>query len=316
MMTTAWAEGAAIAVAITTAGKSAWINSVPLDAEALLGKVVLISFWTYSCINSLRPLPYIRAWAAKYKQAGLVVLGVHTPEFSFEKERGNVAAAVRNLQLEYPIVMDSDYRIWNAFGNDAWPAFYLIDAQGRVRYRYFGEGDYVEIECDLQMLLGENAARAISPNIVTVAGEGVQKAPDFKHEQSPETYIGSNRAERMVTDLSALTLNHWQLGGAWDVGPENAVLEAPFGKIRFRFHSRDLNLVLGLAKDSAPVRYRVTLDGFAPGADCGVDCAAGAGEVREPRLYQLIRQSGAVTDRTFEIEFLDPGVRALGFTVG
>jgi thiol-disulfide isomerase/thioredoxin len=309
-------KGAGILGAIATARSSAWLNSEPLNAAALHGKVVLINFWTYSCINSLRPLPYVRAWADKYKHAGLVVLGVHTPEFSFETERGNVAAAVRDLQLEYPIVMDSDYRIWNAFDNDAWPAFYLIDTAERIRYRYFGEGDYVEIERDLQRLLGESGADAISPDIVAVAGEGVQKAPDFEHEQSPETYVGSNRAERRISDVSAPALNEWQLDGAWNVEPESAVLEAPLGKIRFRFHSRDLNLVLGLAKDRAPARYRVTLDGSAPGADCGVDCPNGTGEVRESRLYQLIRQGGAVKDRTFEIEFLEPGVRAFVFTFG
>jgi thiol-disulfide isomerase/thioredoxin len=312
----AWAKGAGIAGAIAATNANAWLNSAPLSAEAFHGKVVLVYFWTYSCINSLRPLPYVRAWADTYKHAGLVVLGVHTPEFSFEKERENVAIALRDQKVDYPIVMDSDYGIWNAFDNEAWPAFYLIDAAGRIRHRFYGEGEYAEIEHDLQKLLEEDGAGKIRHDVVAVTGEGVQKAPDFGQERSPETYVGANRAEHFVSDGSALALNEWSLHGAWNVGPESAVLEVPHGTIRFRFHSRDLNVVLGLTRDGAPVRYRVTLGGSAPGADCGVDCAAGTGEVREPRLYQLIRQSGAIKDRTFEIEFLDPGVRAYVFTFG
>jgi thiol-disulfide isomerase/thioredoxin len=312
-----WLKTAAIAIAIAASGNNAWLNSAPLNADALHGKVVLVNFWTYSCINSLRPLPYVRSWAEKYKSAGLVVVGVHTPEFAFEKDRANVATAVRDLKLQHPIVMDSDSRIWQAFRNDAWPAFYLIDGSGRIRNRYAGEGDYAKIERDLQKLLRENGARDVSPSVVNVSGAGIEAPANFTDEESPETYVGSEKAERIATNGSALAVNQWRLSGPWSVGPESALLAEPRGKIAFRFHSRDLHLVLGSADGGAPVRYRVTLDGAAPGPDCGGDCGAdGIGEVREPRLYQLIRQKGIVRDRTFEVEFLDPGVRAYVFTFG
>ena len=300
-----------------TAENNAWFNSVPLSSEALRGKVVLVNFWTYSCINSLRALPYVKSWAEIYKAAGLVVIGVHTPEFSFEKDRANVHWAVRNFKLTYPIVMDSDYGIWNAFGNEYWPAFYLIDGKGRIRYQYFGEGEYAESERDIQKLLKENGAGGFSQTVVSVSGEGVEAAPSDWNAQSPETYIGHSRAERVISPAAKPALNQWWLSGSWNVGSENAVLQAAPGKIVFRFHSRDLHMVLGLAKHGKPVRFRVTLDGAAPGGDCGADCAPdGTAEVREHRLYQLIRQKGNIADRTFEIQFLDPGVQAYVFTFG
>jgi thiol-disulfide isomerase/thioredoxin len=316
-MNAMWIKSAAIAMALAASGNGPWHNSEPLTFDALHGKVVLVNFWTYSCINSLRPLPHVKAMADTYKSAGLIVIGVHTPEFRFEHDRANVATAVHDLHLSYPIVMDNDHRIWEAFGNSAWPAFYLIDATGRIRHRYVGEGNDAEIERDAQRLLRESGAKRVDRSLANVSGTGVMAAPNFAEMRSPETYIGSDKAERIATADATLTRNKWRLSGRWNVGPESALLEAPNGTISFRFHSRDLNLVLGSANGTAPVRYRVTLDGVAPGPNCGVDCGTrGVGEVRKPRLYQLIRQRGPVDDRTFQIEFLDPGVRAYVFTFG
>jgi thiol-disulfide isomerase/thioredoxin len=311
------------------AASGAWVNSPAVSNDSLRGKVVLVNFWTYSCINSLRALPYVEGWAEKYKADGLVVIGVHTPEFSFEKDRANVETAVRELKLSYPVVMDSDYGIWNAFNNEYWPAFYLIDGTGRIRHRYFGEGQYGETERDLQNLLKENGDAGVARSILAPAAAGIEAAPSAFTAQSPETYIGYNRAERFVSpamrwDVPATYtaptqpgLNQWGLSGSWNVGPERGVLQTAPGRIVFRFHSRDLHLVMGPAKDGKPVRFRVLLDGNAPGADSGVDTAPdGTGVVREPRLHQLIRQRGPVVDRTFEIEFLDPGVQAYVFTFG
>jgi thiol-disulfide isomerase/thioredoxin len=310
-------------------GATGWLNSAPLTRESLRGKVVLVNFWTYTCINSLRPLPYVKAWADKYRGAGLIVIGAHTPEFSFERERANVEQAVRDLKVLYPVAIDSDYRIWSAFGNQYWPALYFIDAKGRIRHRQFGEGEYVEAERVLQELLNERRPDAAEGSTVRVAGEGVEAAPGTMM-QSPETYVGSRRAERFVSTLrrpkgpapgyeipDRLGRNDWGLVGSWSLGGESARLEAPGGRIVFRFHSRDLHLVLAPGPDGRPVRFKVTLDGAAPGDACGSDCAPdGRGEVREPRLYQLIRQGPRVDDRTFEIELLDPGVQAFVFTFG
>jgi thiol-disulfide isomerase/thioredoxin len=315
-MTSIWFKGAAIALALTASPNTAWLNTAPLTPEAMRGKVVLVNFWTYSCINSLRTLPYLRAWSEKYKKDGLIVLGVHTPEFAFEKVRENVQTAVDEMKVRYPIVMDSDYRIWNAFGNDAWPGFYLVDGNGRIRKSYFGEGDYDKIERDIQALLRENGVHDVSSGAVQPGGAGIEAPPDFADAQSPETYVGSERAENGVK-TERLRLNQWHMSGPWNVGAESALLERSNGKIAFRFHSRDLHLVLGSGNASKPIRFRVSLDGVPPGADCGGDCASdGTGTVRQPRLYQLIRQSGAIRDRTFEIEFLDPGVRVYVFTFG
>ena len=310
-------------------GAIKWLNSTPLDRKSLRGKVVLVDFWTYTCINSLRPLPYVKHWAAKYKIAGLVVIGVHTPEFSFEKEPGNVANALRDLQITYPVAIDSDHRIWDAFQNEYWPAQYIIDGQGEVRYHHFGEGDYAKMERVIQELLKQNGATNFDTSLVTVTAHGIESPPGDDVE-SPETYLGYARAGhfaspgRMAEDSpkayelpSSFSLNHWGLEGLWEVGGESAVLQAASGKIVFRFHSRDLHLVLSPPKNGQPIRFKVTLDGAAPGDNCGSDCRPdGAGEVREPRLYQLIRQKGNIQDCTFEIEFFDPGVQALDFTFG
>jgi thiol-disulfide isomerase/thioredoxin len=310
-------------------GAIGWLNSAPLNRKSLRGKIVLVDFWTYTCINSLRPLPYVKSWAAKYKDAGLLVIGVHTPEFSFEHEPANVENAVRELKVSYPVAIDSNYRIWQAFNNEYWPAQYLIDGKGRIRYHHFGEGDYGEIERVIQELLKENGATGLDENTVSVSADGVE-APPSADVQSPETYVGYRQAEHFaslerVTQDARRTysppanpsLNRWGLSGTWSVGGESAVLQDAPGKIVFRFHARDLNLVLAPTKDGKPVRFRVKLDGIAPGDNCGSDSSPdGSGEVREPRLYQLIRQKSQIEDRTFEIEFLDPGVQALDFTFG
>ena len=310
-------------------GAISWLNSAPLTREALRGKVVLVEFWTYTCINSLRPLPYVKAWAAKYKDAGLVVIGVHTPEFSVEKERGNVENAVRDLKVGYPVALDSDYRIWRAFDNQYWPALYFIDAKGRIRHHYFGEGQYAEAERVIQDLLKESGAADLAPSSVRVSGEGVEAAPSAV-VRSPETYVGYQRSERFTSPerfaKDALRtyraperplVNQWGLVGSWVVGAESVALEGAGGQIVFRFHSRDLHLVLAPAKDGRPVRFKVRLDGAAPGDAHGSDSAPdGSGVVREARLYQLIRQGPHVEPRTFEIEFEDPGLRAFVFTFG
>jgi len=301
-----------------------------LSSNSLRGKVVVIDFWTYSCINCLRALPYVEGWAAKYKDAGLVVIGVHTPEFAFEKERANVEKAVRDLKITYPVAIDSDYRIWRAFNNEYWPAHYFIDGKGRIRHHHFGEGEYDESERVIQQLLKENGATSLSPGVIDVTGSGAEAAADNKNVGSPETYIGYKRAENFAsteqlardsrktyTPQPRLSLNQWALGGAWNVGAESAVLQSVPGKIVFRFHARDLHLVLGPAKNGKPIRFIVKLDGTPPGEDHGADTdAGGAGAVQGNRLYQLIRQKGAVEDRTFEIDFLDPGVEAFAFTFG
>jgi thiol-disulfide isomerase/thioredoxin len=311
-------------------GATGWLNSVPLSRKSLRGKVVLVNFWTYTCINSLRPMPYVRSWAAKYNDAGFVVIGVHTPEFSFEHEPANVENAVGSLNISFPVAIDSKYGIWQAFNNEAWPAQYLVDAKGRIRYHHFGEGDYGDIERVIQELLKENGATGLAPGTTSVSGVGIEAPPDWADERSPETYIGYRQAQNFASpervhkdSIQAFSapakpsLNHWGFSGSWNVNAEGAVLQAVPGKVVFRFHGRDLNLVLAPAKDGNPIRFRVTLDGASLGENHGVDTAPdGSGEIREPRLYQLIRQQGPIVDRTFEIEFLDPGVQALDFTFG
>ena len=311
-------------------GAVAWLNSPPLTRDQLRGKVVVMDFWTYSCINCLRALPYVEGWAAKYKDAGLVVIGVHTPEFAFEKERANVEQAVRDLKITYPVAIDSNYKIWQAFHNEYWPAHYFIDGQGRIRYHHFGEGEYDESERVIQQLLKDNGAKSLADGTINVSATGAEAAPDLADTRSPETYVGYKRAEHFAsaqlfaqdtrmayTPLPRLTLNQWALGGSWKVGPESAVLETAPGKIIYRFHARDLHLVLGPTKTGKPIRFKVTLDGTAPGGDHGSDTdPSGAGTVQGHRLYQLIRQKGPVEDRTLEIEFQDPGVQAFAFTFG
>jgi thiol-disulfide isomerase/thioredoxin len=310
-------------------GAIAWLNSVPLNRKSLRGKVVLVDVWTYSCINSLRQLPYMKSWAAKYKDAGLVVIGVHAPEFGFEKERANVENAVRDLKLTYPVAIDSNHAIWQAFNNEYWPADYFIDGKGRIRYHHFGEGEYVETERVIQQLLQENGATGLNLSPVSLSADGVEAAPSGD-VQSPETYVGYGRTERFASPERLAqdsrktysapprpSLNQWGLSGSWNVSAESAALQAAPGKIAFRFHARDLHMVLGPTKNGKPVRFRVRLDGSAPNDDRGLDSAPdGTGEVRDPRLYQLIRQKGRVKDRTFEIEFLDSGIQAFSFTFG
>jgi thiol-disulfide isomerase/thioredoxin len=310
-------------------GAVEWLNSPPLTAAALKGKVVLVDFWTYSCINCLRTLPYVEAWARKYKDRGLVVIGVHAPEFAFEKNIDNVRRAVADLKVDYPVAIDNNYAIWRAFGNEYWPAHYFIDANGRIRHHHFGEGDYDESERVIQQLLAEAGKQAGGDDLVSVEGSGAEAASDDADMQSPETYVGYDRADNFVSPggaaqdsrhnyaLASLRLNEWALKGDWTVGGENAVLDGKDGVIAYKFHARDLHLVLGPASGSKPVRFRVTLDGAMPGESHGVDIdTAGNGVVTGERLYQLVRQKGVVKDHTFEIEFLDSGVQAYAFTFG
>jgi cytochrome c biogenesis protein CcdA/thiol-disulfide isomerase/thioredoxin len=312
-------------------GATAWLNSAPLSVESLRGKVVVVDFWTYSCINCLRALPYVSGWYEKYKDHGLVVLGVHAPEFAFEKDSGNVRRAVAELHIAYPVALDNNYAIWQGFNNQYWPAHYFIDSQGRIRAHHFGEGNYDESEQTLRRLLVEAGNVDLPPaGIDSGAAKGVQAAPDEVHDQSPETYVGYQRAENfasaggLVQDRpklyavpDSLALNHWALAGSWSVDPEKGVLDDAPGKIVFRFFARDLHLVVGPGSSGTPVRYRVLLDGAAPAVNHGADIDAdGRGVIREQRLYQLIRQSGDVREHVFSIEFLDGGAEAYSFTFG
>ena len=307
-----------------------WLNTAPLRAEELRGKAMLVNFWTYSCINSLRALPYVRAWADKYRDQGLVVVGVHTPEFEFEKDITNIRQATSAYDVRYPVATDSEFAIWRAFGNEAWPAFYFIGPDGAVRHRVLGEGEYDKSERLIQKLLSEAAGSPVVGDVTAVRGQGAQAEPDEADLRSPETYVGYAKATGFASPggivqstsnryraARALPLNHWSLAGVWSVGGEFATLDEASGGIAFRFHARDLHLVMGASSPGQPVRFRVKLDGRAPGDSHGVDTDAnGAGTVTEPRLYQLVRQTRPMMDRTFEIEFLDPGVRAYVFTFG
>ncbi|PVZ58309.1 cytochrome C biogenesis protein [Pseudomonas sp. B1(2018)] len=310
-------------------GAVQWLNSPPLDAQALKGKVVLVDFWTYSCINCLRSLPYVKAWAEKYRDQGLVVIGVHAPEFAFERDVNNVTKAMKDLGIHYPVAIDNEFKIWRAFNNEYWPAHYFADAQGRIRYHHFGEGEYAESERVIQQLLRE-AGGKVSDGLIEAKADGVQMAPDSSEVQSPETYVGYQRAEHFVPPTALvpdkvatynppaqLALNDWSLSGQWHVGSERATASATDSRIVYRFHARDLHLVLGPGADGKPVRFKVLIDGKTPGDDHGMDVAPdGSGTVTEQRLYQLVRQSGGVQDRTFSIEFLDPGASAYAFTFG
>jgi thiol-disulfide isomerase/thioredoxin len=311
-------------------GATGWINSKPLTAKELKGKVVLVDFWTYSCINCLRSLPYIEAWSQKYKDDGLVVIGVHTPEFDFEKQLPNVQKAVQKFGVTYPIALDSDRAVWDAFHNEYWPAHYFLDAKGKVRFEHFGEGNYEQSERWIQQLLQERNAKPMPATTVDVHAEGIEAAADMRDVHSPETYIGYARAEHFAspggirqdvektyTAPAQPAPNQWGLEGKWVDHGQVAVLKASDGKIVFHFYARDLHLVLGPAADGKPVRFRVTVDGQAPGDNHGVDTdAQGNGVVTDLRLYQLVRQAGAVTDHIFTIEFEDPGVQAFSFTFG
>ena len=294
-----------------------WINSPPLTAEGLQGRIVLVQFWTYSCINWIRTLPYVRAWDRKYRDKGLVVIGVHAPEFEFERQLTRVRRAAESFGVDYPVAVDNDFAIWRAFENRYWPALYLIDGQGRVRYRHFGEGDYERSERIIQELLEEAGASGISQELVSVAGRGAEAPADWANLRSPETYLGSERSENRVSTDARLRLNQWSLAGDWAVRRQAAVLERANGRIAYRFHARDLNLVMAPGAGGRPVRFRVLIDGQEPGPAHGVDVdERGNGTVDEPRMYQLMRQPGRVADRRFEIEFLDPGVEVFVFTFG
>jgi thiol-disulfide isomerase/thioredoxin len=311
-------------------GATGWFNSPPVTTDELRGRVVVVDFWTYTCINWLRTAPYIRAWAEAYRNAGAVVLGVHTPEFPFEHDIDNVRRAVRDRQISYPVAVDSDFAIWTAFANMYWPALYVVDAQGDIRYHHFGEGAYKESEQVIRQLLGEAGAGDTIPGPVTVEARGIEAAADWADLGSAENYLGSERTEnfaspdraatgtsRRYTTPSRLASGHWALSGEWTVQPGAVRLEAPGGRIAYRFTARDLHLVMAPAAGGNPVRFAVTLDGQPPGADHGDDVDDdGTGTVTEPRLYQLVRRRGPVTERTFEITFPDPGVHAYAFTFG
>jgi thiol-disulfide isomerase/thioredoxin len=334
MMMTAKPNGEEVDLAVeggfpSLSGATEWLNSPPLTPAGLRGKVVLIDFWTYSCINCLRAIPYVKAWAEKYKDHGLVVIGVHTPEFAFERKVANVRAAVADLKIGYPVAIDSEYMIWRAFDNEYWPAHYFIDARGHMRYHHFGEGEYDVSEQVIQKLLVEAGNSNVPTDLIAVSATGVEAAPSAHDDQSPETYLGYNREENfvpphgLVQDKSNLytaampQLNQWSLSGDWTVKAENATLNAAGGSIVYRFHARDVHLVLGPRLDGSPIRFRVTIDGAPPGDDHGADVDGnGRGVIGAQRLYQLIRQHGTISDRTFEIEFLDPGAQAYAFTFG
>jgi thiol-disulfide isomerase/thioredoxin len=311
-------------------GATGWLNSQPLTAAGLRGKVVLIDVWTYTCINWLRQLPYVRAWAEKYKNQGLVVIGVHSPEFAFEKNVDNVRRAVKELNVNYPIAVDSNYAIWRALKNRYWPALYFVDAQGRIRHHHFGEGEYEQSERIIQHLLAEAGRDGISRELVSVDARGVEAAADWGSLRSPEIYVGYERTENFASPGGAaldkrrtyavparLRLNHWALSGDWTMNKEAAVLNNASGRIAYRFHARDLHLVMGPTARGTSVQFRVLIDGKPPGAAHGIDVdEQGNGTVTEQRMYQLIRQPKPIADRQFEIEFLNPGVEAFAFTFG
>ena len=312
-------------------GATGWLNSPPLTREDLRGKVVLVDFWTYSCINCLRTLPHVRAWAQKYRAHGLVVLGVHTPEFAFEGSLDNVRRAVRELQIDYPVAVDSRHALWRAFGTRAWPTMVFVDAQGTVRQRQLGEGRYEEAERTIQRLLREAGRDGVPTDLVAPAGAGTQAAPGALPPRSGETYLGSARAEGFVSaqgglragrrhayvGAPVLKADEWTLAGDWTVEDEAARLERAGGRITYRFHARDLHLVLGPSRPGQAVRFVVRVDGRPPGRDAGSDVdAQGRGRIDAHRLYQLVRQPAGGAERLFEIEFLDEGANAYAFTFG
>ena len=311
-------------------GATGWLNSPPLTAAGLRGKVVLAGFWTYTCINWLRQLPYLRAWASKYSGHGLVVVGVHTPEFSFEHNAGYVRQAVQDMRITYPVATDNDYAVWRAFGNNYWPALYFADAQGRIRHHHFGEGEYGQSEMVIQQLLAEAGSSGTETGLVSVDARGLEAPADWAALGSPENYTGYQRTENFASPGGAapgtphlytvptrLGLNQWALSGDWTMADEATTLNAANGQIACRFHARDLNLVMGPAAPETPVRCRVLLDGQPPGeAHGGAVDRDGNGTLTQQRVYQLIRQPGPITDRTFQIIFPDPGAEAYSFTFG
>jgi thiol-disulfide isomerase/thioredoxin len=330
MATTSAPRLVAAAETLPLGGATEWINSPPLQLSELRGKVVLVNFWTFTCINWLRQLPYVRAWAEKYQKQGLVVIGVHSPEFEFEKNLDDIRHSARQLRVEYPIAVDNDHAIWRAFHNRAWPALYLIDAQGRLRHHHFGEGAYEEAERAIQQLLAEAGSGRGEQGLVAVDPAGSEAAADWDNLKSPENYLGYERTENfafrrairkdvpaLYDGMASLPLNGWSVTGTWTMGPEFATLNEPAGSIAYRFHARDAHLVMAPSVAGRAIRFRVTLDGAPPGVHRGADVdAEGWGTLQEGRLYQLVRQSGEIVDRRLEIEFLEPGVRAYAFTFG
>jgi thiol-disulfide isomerase/thioredoxin len=311
-------------------GATEWINSVPLSSTGLRGKVVLVDFWTYTCINWMRTMPWLRTWQQKYGDEGLVIVGVHSPEFEFEKDPENVRRAVRELNVGFPVAVDSGHEIWGAFANQYWPALYIVDAEGRIRHHLFGEGDYARAEEIIQQLLLEAGGSGRWAAIREPSGAGAEASADWAALRSPETYLGYTRAENFASPGGAipstrrtyqlptrLRHNQWALSGAWTIELQAAVAATPRARVAFRFHARDLHLVMGARSDDAPLRFRITLDGNPPGAAHGLDVdAAGFGTVSQRRLYQLVRQPGAVADRVFEIEFFGTGAEVYAFTFG
>jgi thiol-disulfide isomerase/thioredoxin len=312
------------------AGAAEWLNTSRLTAESLLGKVVLVDFCTYTCINWLRTLPYIRGWAAKYKSHGLIVIGVHTPEFTFEQNLANVRPAIAAMKLEHPIAIDNDYAIWRAFNNNYWPALYFIDTRGRVRDRHFGEGEYDSSERTIQRLLTDAGAANVPRDLLSPDARGVEVQADWGNLRSPENYLGYARTENFASRGGAeedrrrayavperLSLNQWALAGEWTIGKQGTVSNTANGRLACRFHARDLHLVMGPARQGAPVRFRLTIDGQPPGMARGVDVdESGNGVVADQRLYQLLRQPTPIADRLMQIEFLDAGAEIFAFTFG
>ena len=311
-------------------GATGWLNSAPLTPEGLRGRVVLVDFWTYTCVNWLRTAPYVKAWAAKYHVAGLTVVGVHTPEFGFERNIDNVVAQSRAFGVEYPVAIDSDYAVWRAFANQYWPAVYIADVEGRIRYHHFGEGEYAATEMVIQQLLLDAGADGLDQDLVMVEPRGLEVAADWRTLQTPETYIGYGQstgfasegvarfgAPHAYTAISRVPVNHWDLSGSWTVTRHAAVLEESGGRIAFAFHARDVNLVMGPTTAGASVPFRVFLDGEVASAAHGTDVQGdGSGIVSEQRTYQLIRQTGRIADSLVEIEFLEAGVEVYCFTFG
>ena len=311
-------------------GATGWLNSPPLRTPDLRGKVVLIDFWTYTCINWLRTLSYVRAWAGRYEEQGLVVIGVHTPEFPFERDVDNVREAAKEMEVEYPIALDSDYSVWDAFANRYWPAVYVADADGRIRHHQFGEGGYEDCERIIQQLLGEAGHEGIGNDLVSVAPDGLEAQADWADLESPETYLGYQQVQNFASPGGAeldeprpyvapdsLKLNQWALSGDWTIERRASVLNRAGGRIAFRFHARDVHLVMRQRERGTSVPFRVLVDGEPPGDAHGVDVdQEGHGTLVRPRLYQLFRERGSITDRTFEITFLAPSVEAYVFTFG
>jgi thiol-disulfide isomerase/thioredoxin len=311
-------------------GATGWLNSDPLTPEGLRGRVVLVDFWTYTCVNWLRTLPYVRAWDAKYRAAGLTVIGVHTPEFGFERDVDNVVAHTRSLGVEYPVAIDSEYGVWQAFSNHFWPAVYIADAEGRIRHHHFGEGEYAQTEMVIQQLLLDAGAQDLDQDLVDVEPRGLEVAAEWRTLQSPETYVGYGQGSGFASEdvaefdrphayvgRSGLPLNYWDLTGTWTVARHAGILNEPGGRIAFQFHARDVNLVMGPLSPGTTVRFQVFLDGQAAGDSHGTDVDAdGRGVVKDQGTYQLIRQPGQIRDRLFEIEFQDAGVEAYCFTFG